>query len=450
MFDSFFKFLKTSGISLGPDKPVLLAVSGGMDSVVLAHLFQRSQFPFAIAHCNFQLRDEESDEDELFVQNIALEYECPFFIKRFETREYARQNGISIQMAARELRYSWFEEIAAENGYTFIATAHQLNDNVETVLLNFTRGSGLPGLTGMLPISGNLIRPMLFAGRKEIADYAKVYELSWREDSSNFSDDYNRNFLRRHVIPLLEQLNPGFMRTAERNLTRLSDAQDNLMFLLQQWLLPKDGVTPLVVEKATLNQLPSPRHALREWLRPYGFDAEQSRQVADNMDHIGLEIKSLSGWRLLVDRDKLLLQDSEPLPGANTTQQESEFIRIHPDDLMLRLPDGSGLFFTPQNGAQTPDPDPNCAIIDASNLKYPLFLRHWQPGDTFKPLGMAGKRQKLQDFFTNQKLSRFEKEAVWLLVNGDGAVIWVLGLRLDERFKLRPNSSHTIKIIWIK
>ncbi len=477
LLEGFFNFIKTQRLPLGDGNPTLLAVSGGLDSLVLVHLFRDANLPFAIAHCNFQLRDEESNEDEIFVQKVAQSFGVQFFVKRFETKDYAKKNGLSTQMAARELRYGWFAEIAAKNGYPSISTAHHLNDSVETALLNFVRGTSLPGLSGIAAqkefvAQGSssvvqLLRPLLFATRTEILDFAKARKIAWREDSSNASDDYARNFMRHQIVPQLEALNPNFLQTAARNMRRIRSADENLVFLLNQWLDingqtagHSTNPTVLSLEKLKISQLPSPRQAIRQLLKPFGFDAEQTRQLAENLDHVGLELRSDKGFKVLIDREKILVLPITPpsprLRRVNIPPITNEPITIQPitiqeDDLMIRLPDSSGIFLMPMTKAQSPkvqSNDPCTALVDADKLKFPLHLRHWQPGDSFQPFGMGGKSQKLQDFFTNQKLSRFEKEAVWLLINGDGMLVWVVGWRLDERFRVGESTKQMLKVVW--
>jgi len=474
LLEGFFKFIKTQRLPLADGRPTLLTVSAGLDSVVLAHLFKAAKLPFAIAHCNFQLRGEASEGDEVFVQKIARDFGVPFFVKRFETKDYAEKNGLSTQMAARDLRYEWFAEIAMENGFNSISTAHHLNDSVETALLNFVRGTSLPGLSGIAVQKElntkdphtvlQLLRPLLFATRDEILDFAKARQIVWREDSSNASDDYARNFVRHHIVPPLETLNPNFLQTAARNMRRIRSADENLVFLLNQWLNINSqtaGQTSnsvvLSLEKAKLTQLPSPRQAIRQLLKPFGFTAEQTRQLAENLDHIGLELHTEKGFKVLVDREKILVSSLSDLP-ITTHQSTNPPITIHEDDLMVRLPDGSQIFLVPTTSHQSTDhqspihqsTDHQSITVDAEKLKFPLQLRHWHPGDSFQPIGMEGKSQKLQDYFTNQKLSRLEKEDVWLLINGDAAVVWVVGWRLDERFKIQTSTNKVLKINWIK
>ena len=427
--------------NLLPDTtPTLLAVSGGLDSTVLAHLFRAADLPFGLAHCNFQLRDDESEGDEVFVQALAERYDFPFFTKRFDTKDYAQKMGLSIQMAARTLRYSWLEDVRTAHGFSALATAHHLNDAVETVLLNFARGTGLAGLTGIAARNGALIRPLLFATRPELEAYAAANTLAWREDRSNATDDYARNYVRHNLVPPFLTLNPNFLATAARNLRRLRATQANADFLLRQFLdvppLPEQGFS---LDKHRLAQLPDARQALQTLLTPYGFTDDQVRQLAESTDHIGLELHSADGWRALNDRRQLVVTANAATPALLP-------LRIQPDDLLLRLSDGRALLLTPAE-ATGPYPDGrNAVLLDAEKLQFPLLLRPWQPGDWFQPFGMQGQRQKLQDFFTNAKLSRLEKEQTWVLENKDGAIIWVVGHRMDERFKVQDFTNKALKI----
>ncbi len=449
----FYSFYTSEAISGGPDRPVLLAVSGGLDSCVMAELFFRSGLDFAIGHVNFQLRGRESEEDELFVREMAERMNVPFFATKCNTLELAQQHGWSTQEAARNLRYAWFREIVEEHDYAGVCTAHHLNDSLETVLLNFTRGASLPGLSGIpvvkifdrgSPFSGlKVIRPMLFADRKKLEIYAIDKHIPWREDSSNAKVDYARNLIRHKVVPVLESLNPNILDTAARNMRRIKSADRNLDYLLQQFVRMENG--QILIDKVRLSQLPSPRQALRQLLKSYGFDAEQTRQMSELLSDSGTEWLSAKGFTALTDRSALIVY-------ATGSQQNQASILIREDDLMVRLPDDSRLFLIyseHQGGALPVHDDPFKITVDASALRFPLLLRRWQPGDSFQPLGMKGKHQKLQDFFTNQKLSLLQKDQAWLLVNNDGAIIWVMGMRLDERFKMLPSTERTCSIHWI-
>lgn len=455
ILQDFYSFYTKEAMPGESDRPVLLAVSGGLDSSVMAELFFRSGFEFAIAHVNFQLRGRESEEDELFVRAMANRMSVSYFSTTFNTEEYAQQNGLSTQEAARNLRYTWFGEVVAQHDFAGVCTAHHLNDSLETVLLNFTRGASLPGLSGIpmvkifegnSPFSGlKVIRPMLFAGRKDLETYALENQIPWREDSSNAKVDYARNLIRHKVVPVLESLNPSLLDTAARNMRRIRSADRNLDFLLQQFVRMESG--QILFDKARLGQLPSPRQALRQLLKPYGFDAEQTRQMSEQMENVGGEWLSSKGYKLLVDRKELRLYVSEKEQSIESS------IVIQADDLMLRLPDETRLFlmnadYHPEDEIKQTDV---CRIrVDATKLHFPLHLRRWQPGDSFQPLGLGGKHQKLQDFFTNQKLSRLEKDKVWILTNQDGAIIWIVGMRLDERFKIQTTTEKVCNIHWIK
>lgn len=441
LLEQFKSFIKANNL-LPDGRSTLLAVSGGVDSVVMAHLFREAGYPFGIAHCNFQLRGAASDGDELFVQQLAAEYGVLFFAKHFETKTYAEQHGLSVQMAARALRYDWFHEIAAEHGFARIATAHNLNDSVETALLNFVRGTGLSGLGGIAVNAAGRIRPILFAARPEIEHYARAHQLDWSEDSSNATDDYARNFIRHQVVPRLEELNPNFLHTAERNLHRLRETDENLRFLQGNYFGEKTTApSEFIIDKQKLAQLPAPKQVLHEMLKPCGFTSEQARQLADSLDHVGLELYSNAGWRVLNDREKILI-----VPPQSSIPSPQSPIPIVENDLMVRLPDGSKLVLMPTDIA-APFPDGRDTIlVGAEKLRFPLHLRPWLPGDAFQPFGMGGHSQKLQDFFTNLKLSRLEKEKVWVLENGDGTIIWVLGYRLDERYKVVSETGNFLKI----
>jgi tRNA(Ile)-lysidine synthase len=450
LLQEFQQYILNQNLLTTDAETTLLAVSGGVDSVVLAHLFRESGLPFAIAHCNYGLRGDDSDADEALVVSMAEKWGVVFHVKRFETSAYAAGNGISIQMAARDLRYGWLGEVVQEQGYAQVATAHHLNDSVETALFNFARGTGLKGLSGLAPrrlmeawgAAFTLVRPLLFARKADLLQYAHERRLEWREDRSNAADTYSRNFIRHHIVPPFEAINPDFLNTAERNLAGILQDHDNLDFLWRHWLNVADGNR--AVQKITTSKLallPHPERILRLWMKNFGFDAEQARQVASGLNNTGLELQSASGWRLLVDREELVLQSPD-------TVEPAQEVLFHADDLMLRLPDGGTIFQMPFE-AEEAIPDGKAAVVvDVEKLIFPLKLRHWQPGDVFQPFGMGGKRQKLQDFFTNQKMSRFEKEQVWVMLNGNEEVIWVLGRRQDERYGWSGDERGGRKIIW--
>lgn len=445
----FHQYIREHFLLTGNEGKTLLAISGGVDSVVMGHLFVAAGLPFAVAHCNFDLRGADSDADAEFVRALAGNWNVSYFEKKFRTLEYARQQRISTQMAARTLRYAWFASLVAEHDFGQVATAHHLNDSVETALFNFARGGGWKGLGGMAPKKRmeemnppfTLIRPLLFARKETLLHFAETMDLPWREDRSNETDAYSRNFVRHHILPLFEQINPDFLHTASHNMSGMMQDVENLEFLLNHFLDTPETGGIRKLEKKKIEQLPHPARALYAWMRPFGFDAEQVRQVAGNLQQIGMEWQSETGIRLLVERDCLLVQ-------AVSTHTTEEQVQIYPDDLMLRLPGGGSLFQTSFHAGEMMPDGKVAVVVDADKLIFPLVLRHWQPGDVFQPFGMGGKRQKLQDFFTNQKISRWEKAQVWVLINGNGEIIWVLGWRLDERYGIFAETKNGLKISW--
>jgi len=436
-FDSF-----AGTHNLLPDgSRILAAVSGGVDSVVLTHLLGQRKQAFGIVHCNFRLRGEESDGDEAFVVELAKNWGVPVFVQHFDTQKYAAEHGLSIQMAARELRYRWFETLLETQGFDGVATGHNLNDSVETTLLNFVRGTGLTGLGGIPVRNGHVVRPLLFATRATIQAYAETERLSWRDDSSNTDEHYTRNAIRRQVLPRLEALNPAFVENAAETLQHIRAADANLQHLLKNLLEKTDDPGVFRLDKSRLEMLPALPDALFDLLQPFGFTADQTRQIAAGWRQAGMVWHTPSGYRAIMDRDVLLL----------TNQQHDETaLPVHADDLMVRTPDGGRLLLT-QTPVGAPYPsEPDSVLVDAEILQFPLLLRRWRPGDVFQPLGMGGQHQKLQDFFTNQKLSRLEKERIWVLENRDQRIVWIVGKRLDDRFKVRSETCKLLKLTWIK
>jgi tRNA(Ile)-lysidine synthase len=430
-----FKQFVTDKDLLSSEQTVLVAVSGGLDSMVLLHLLS-NMHPgrLGVAHANFGLRGADSDADEFFVRTAAASLGIPFFSMTFNTAARAREKGISIQMAARELRYAWFESLAEDAGFDRIATAHHLDDQVETALLHLIRGTGLRGLAGMPLMRGPYIRPLLFARRRELEDYARTEALLWREDASNAEDAYLRNKVRHHLMPLLTDMNPNFVDTTARSMERIRDASDNLRALLDRFVQPSfHGEGQLIWDKKTLEALPGRQQALAHVLSPFGFDAEQVRQLSEGWQDVGKIWQSGTGVRLLNDREQLVLDRQAPSRAVN--------LLIAPDDLMVRLPDGKALLFMPADGYSAPSDGLQAICMPVQQLVYPLHIRSWQPGDRFQPFGMGGKFVKVQDLLTNRKVSRMDKENTLLLVNGNGEIIWVIGHRSDERYRVGEESS---------
>ena len=436
-------------LSADMEPPPLLAVSGGVDSVVLLQLYACTGRPGIVVHCNFQLRGAASDGDEQWVRELAAQLGFPFLSITFDTKEYAQREGVSIQMAARTLRYNWFSTLQKEGKAGGVITAHHLNDSVETFLINASRSTGLRGLTGIAPLSERdnrgltIWRPLLKFSRAQIEACALIAQWTWREDESNAKDDYLRNYLRHHVVPAWQQAQPALLSSMSHSMQLLRETEANYRFLLQKLLpLKVAGQGRHSIDIATLMTLPSPAPALWELLRDYGFDAEQTRQMVACADKPGTIFESEQGARLLIDRRSYFLE-------LASTGVIPPPVLIEQDDLMVRLPDGGRIMLIPvPQGSPFPDGKLHI-LVDKGRLKYPVSVRNWQPGDVFQPLGMNGKRRKLQDFFTDLKMNRFEKEQIKLLVNGDNEIVWIMGIRPDERFKVVPESTDLVKISWI-
>ena len=424
------------------DDKLLVAVSGGVDSVVLCHLLSTCNYHFSIAHCNFQLRGHESDKDEIFVNALAKDLGVECHTKRFDTEGYVLEKKISTQLAARELRYEWFEELRQTYGYQYILTAHHASDNIETVLYNFTKGTGLRGLTGIKPKNNAIVRPLLWAKKEEILAYAQIRNLTFREDASNDSDKYSRNYIRHHTIPSLRHINPSFETTATEAIKHLTEAQVLLDFFIQK--IKIDAIewdyNQFFIDKNELKTYPSVSTILFELLKDYGFNTTQVAQILqDDEPRIGSLFYSPT-HKLLIDRSHYIVA---PQNGQSVGR---EYFTITKEDTLLKDNNVKLLFQYSNNIPQTFSQDSNIAFLDVDKLTFPLVLRKWHEGDRFQPLGMGGKNQLLSDFFRLKKMSQFEKEEVWVLETAQKEICWVVGYRIDERFKMTENVEACVKI----
>lgn len=418
-------------------KKLLLAVSGGVDSMVLAHLFKALDYDIAIAHCNFGLRGEESDGDTEFVQHYATKKLILHFITHFDTALFASDNKLSVQVAARQLRYMWFDEIMQQNGFDYLLTAHHLDDSLETFLINFSRGTGLSGLTGIPQQNGNIIRPLLPFTREEIEQYAKEQGIAWREDSSNASDKYLRNKIRHQVVPLLSELNPSFYGSFSDTLQSLQQsaslADDAAIMIYQQVVteMPQSKT----IDLHQLLKLPNYKAYLYHWLSPLGFTAWEDIYNL-TIAQPGKYVLS-NNFRILKDRNVLIVtQIAEVRSG--------EYIIAEPDTVITTpLHLSISMVKTVDNPAGK-----NVMYANAETLKFPLFVRKWQEGDAFYPLGMNGQKKKLSKYFKDEKFPLHEKEAVWLLGSGED-IAWIIGHRADHRFRVTPDTKQIIKIEWL-
>ena len=415
------------------DKKLLLAVSGGIDSMVLLDLFYKLRFDICVVHCNFQLRGKESDGDEMLVREICQDSYIPYFIKKFDTLEFAKENKLSIQLAARKLRYDWFQEIISL-GFDYVLTAHHLDDNVETFLINFTRGTGLEGLTGIPAQNGNIIRPLLPFSREEIENYALENKIQWREDSSNASDKYFRNKLRHNIVPTLKELNTGFLDSFQNTLHHLQQSEslvnDASKLVFEKVVEEKEN--QLEIHLNSLLQFKNYKAYLYQWLKEYGFSAWND--IYDLVEaQSGKQVFSESHV-LLKDREKLILSERKAINKSEVFIIESIESKVN-IPLKLRFYKGVNIFETVSN----------CIFVDESKIKFPLTIRKWQEGDYFYPSGMNGKK-KLSKYFKDEKYSLLDKENQWLLCSED-QIIWVIGKRADNRFINKETTQNNIKIV---
>ncbi len=438
MLNSFQKFILEKQLFQENEK-VLIAVSGGVDSVVLCHLFHQANFAFGIAHCNFQLRGDDSNDDAIFVKKLAEEMQVPFFEIAFDTHDYVEKNKISIQVAARDLRYDWLEKIRVENGFQYIATAHHLDDSLETILYNFTKGCGIRGLRGISPKKEKIIRPLLFTHKKEVLDYSKIHKISFREDASNSTDKYARNNIRHHVIPALEKINPSLQKTVDENIQRLQETEQlfNYAITLLQKEVSESRGEQLFIHLEKLLATPAPSTLLFEILHPFGFNNDQTAQMISTIENQPGAIFHSSSHQVLLDRDFFIVKKT-------TEAIEDQFI-IFKNNTSITFSEGQLYFEITDQLPDFSQKEKHVAHFDLEKITFPLTLRKWKAGDYFQPIGMNGQGKKMKKFLTDLKLNRFEKEAVWVL-ESDGEICWVVGIRMDERFKISEDSISILKI----
>lgn len=416
------------------NKKLLLATSGGLDSVVMAHLFNELDYPIALAHCNFQLRGLESFGDQNFVQDFSANNNIPLFLTQFDTEAFAKDYKLSTQVAARDLRYNWFYELLDTENYDYILTAHHADDNIETFLINLSRGTGLEGLVGIPEQNDKIIRPLLHFSREEIANYAKENNIQWREDSSNASDKYLRNKIRHDLVPLLKELNPHFITSFQKTQSYLQESQamveDASIMVYQQVVRQEEN--EIYFDLNQLLKLPNYTSYLYQWLHEFGFTAwDDVYNLVDSQS--GKQVFSAE-FRLVKDRNSLILS-----PIDFDTKKEEYFIDKEQEDVKIPL----NLSFRKVDDISILT---NTTIfVDADKLSFPLVLRKWNEGDSFQPFGMEGKSKKVSKLFKDEKLSLIEKENVWILCS-ENIIVWVIGLRQDERFKIDNKTQNRLKI----
>jgi tRNA(Ile)-lysidine synthase len=415
-------------------KKLLLATSGGIDSMVMVHLFQQLEYKIGIAHCNFQLRGMESFGDQDFVQEYAVANDIQVFITQFDTKAFAEDYKLSTQVAARELRYNWFYELLETEKFDYILTAHHADDNIETFLINLTRGTGLEGLTGIPEQNEKVIRPFLLFSRQEIETYAKENTIQWREDSSNISDKYLRNKIRHHVVPMLKELNPNFLLSFHKTQTYLQEAEamveDAAIIVYQQ--VAKQHEDNIYFDLNQLKKLPNYKSYLYQWLKEFQFSAwEDIYDLVESQS--GKQVFS-SEFRLLKDRDSLILSP------INFVDEKKEYL-IEENQKKVKIP--LNLSFC--KVADISIVSNKTIFVDANKLQFPLILRHWNEGDIFHPFGMEGKSKKVSKLFKDEKLSLIDKENTWLLCSKN-EIVWIVGIRQDNRFRIENETQNILKI----
>ena len=427
-----FSFLK--------NKKLLVAISGGIDSVVLVYLLNQLNFDISLAHCNFQLRGEDSDQDEKFVKKLAGQLQLPIFTKSFATTEFAKKEKLSIQLAARTLRYDWFRAILKENKLDHILTAHHADDSLETFLINMIRGTGLDGLTGIPERNENILRLLLPFTREQIEKYAEDNTIVWRDDNSNVEKKYVRNKIRHDVIPVLKELNPSLLTSFNKTLQNLKGSrqiiEDSIENIKGIVIIPTEsGIQKIDIEK--LKEFNSPQAYLYELLNDFGFT--EWNDIVDLLEaQSGKQIIS-NTHRLVKDRNFLLLTDRD----STRIKEKEKIYEVFEKDRIVEIEDFK-LEVSYVKTVRIEGKTQNVAFIDRDKLKFPLIVRKWKNGDYFYPSGMQGKK-KLSKFFIDNKMSVLQKKKIWLLCSAN-EIIWIIGKRLDDRYKAIVTTQNILKI----
>jgi len=437
MLEAFKSYISSTEL-FDPSERILLAVSGGVDSMALVKLFKDAGYKFAIAHANFKLRQTESDEDELFVKHKSEQLGVPYYIKQFGTKQFASKKKISIQMAARDLRYAWFEEIRNSEGYDWIATAHHLDDQAETFFINLLRGTGISGIHGILPKQGKIIRPMMFTTRDRVLEYAQKNKLEWREDSSNNSTKYLRNKLRHDVLPEFYKINPQFSYKLNESIGHIRQVEEifnsHIAGITSDMVQPSPEGTLISIDWV-YEYKPHDTYLL-ELLKPFGFTFPVVKEIVKSLDTFSGKVFYSPTHRLLRDRENFIIQ---PLSELESKDQQNEGFFIPQGMTAMETPFCMTAYQT-EDLTSLPIGIESVACLDLDKLVFPLRLRKWEKGDWFIPLGLKGKK-KLSDFFVNQKLSLAEKERTWILTSGSD-IVWVVGKRIDDRFRISSSTQR--------
>ncbi len=438
--EAFRRYVAQNGLAASDDR-ILLTVSGGVDSMVMLSLFMRCGYRVGVAHCNFQLRGAESDEDEVLVQRQAEQFGVPFYNRRFETAAEMERTGESMEMAARRLRYAWFDELCRTEGYDAVAIAHHADDSIETFFINLLRGTGLRGLTGISMQIGRIIRPLMFASRKDILEYAVQQHIPFREDSSNRSTKYLRNKIRLGLVPRIREINPKFTDLMRRNIGRLTDAQRFIDSCIEQVraraVTSREGVDTIHIDRIDPS-FPQGFVIYELLSSAYGFKG-------DVVDALCRALRSGATGRRFYARDRVAVVDRGTIVVAPVAAD---------DDCMTTVEQGAARSYCGNavlyyeycdidtiRGFGVPE---NVAQVDADRLQFPLKLRRWREGDWFVPFGMSG-RKKISDLLIDCKVSLAEKQRQFVLLSGDD-IVWVVGRRIDDRYRLTPQTENVLRI----
>ncbi len=427
-----------SEIHIEKDIPVLIGLSGGADSVALSDILVTIGYKCIACHCNFQLRGEEAERDMVFAENIASTMNIPFRSIRFDTKKYALEKHISIEMACRDLRYEWFEKQRKEIGAGAIAIAHHRDDSVETVLLNLVRGTGLSGLTGIHPVNGYIVRPLLCLSREDIETYLSLRNLSYVTDHTNKEDIYTRNKIRLQVLPLLKSINPAIYETVERMAFNLYETERLYRFLIDPYIkkIVESRDEEFYIHIQKLLESPAPRTLLFEILKPFGFLSVQLDEVLKMASSIPGKFISSETYILLKDRDFFIIKKKGIFENKFTeiTSQVQEI--SYPVKLVISRKNRGSEYTIPK--------DSSIAVFDADKVTFPLIIRHWEPGDRFVPFGMKGSR-KLSDYFRDKKFSLYQKQKIYVLLSKN-EIIWIIGERTSDKFKIDEKTTHILEI----
>lgn len=466
----FKDFISSEKLCDPEEHRILLGVSGGRDSVLMLHLFVQAGYRCGLAHCHFGLRGEDADRDEELVLEYARDLALPVYVRHFDTTTYADRHGISIQMAARELRYRWFRELAESLGFDRTAVAHHGTDQVETILINQIRGTGVRGFQGMKPRNGQLIRPLLFFTAAEVTEAVQELGLSYRDDQSNFSTDYLRNRLRWEVLPILRELNPGLEQSFAHNARAARQASDFLELQVTQYRKKwfSRSTDRDVLDLQELRVHPQAEFLIYELLQPYGFSASLCTDIYRTLKQQGSKAGDQSGkqffspeYELLLDREKAFIRRKTAHATDKDLGSQSHVVRVPPSrsDAMILHPNQSPVYWSEQGikVQKTPREAFDCnifhqeaskykAFFDADQVLFPIRIRSWQSGDRFKPFGMGGKQKKISDLFTELKIALWEKENIPIIEDAKGTILWVAPFRQSWEYNICDKTFNVLTL----